>query len=145
MLKRSSLLAIGIGALVTPCLSYSAMANCQLKKEVLLEITSEIGGLAKDVFAAVGEKGLNYFVASGAAVEHGTKIIDKLTSGPDFSEAFTRLDSDLKSIGSTMYDEIQNIDLINKGYTSLYTAVTNGQRANKEGGLLPQFGSDDTD
>src|SRR6266436_705522 len=144
MLKRNSFLAVGIAALALPCLSDAAMAKCQLKKEVLLEITSEIGGLAKDLFAAAADEEIDYFQASAAGVEHGAKIIDKLVSGPDFGEAFTQLDKDLKDIGSTLFDEIQNIGLFNVGYKSLETAITAGQRAIKQGKLLPQFGDDDT-
>jgi hypothetical protein len=67
----------------------------------------------------------------------------KLTSGPDFAEAFTRLDGDLKGIGSAIFDEITNIELINRGYTDLYTAITHGKRALDQKERLPMFGPDD--
>jgi hypothetical protein len=106
--------ALGAVAQALTCLAGPAMANCQLPPDVLAQ-SADIGAFIKDGFAAIADKEIGLLEGEGAVID----LVSKLASGPDFAEAFVHLDSDLKGIGSTIFDEIKNIGLINNGYTAL--------------------------
>ena len=140
MRNSSFLLAGGIATLATVCLSNSAVANnCQLKKNVLTETGSEIGALIKDTFAAYADDDVAIFEGAGGALEHIAKIL----SGPDFGEAYTRLDTDLYNIGSILYDLPINLN-INTLLSQLYTDADQGRRLNSQHKLLAQGSDADT-